>query len=90
MTCHFILHLPLRDFPLHFTATQRFPLQLDLLPERAPSGTAELLLRVQTQEGLQTGRQERTLWLLQRGGGLSLLQVGVSLSKAHGGTGRTH
>lgn len=71
----YILNLSLRYFPVHFKTTQRFPLQLDLLPEWASGGAAELLLRVQTQEGLQTRWQARTLWLLKCRGGLSLLQV---------------
>lgn len=71
-----ILDLHLRDFPVHFKATPRFPLQLDLLPERAAGGAAELLLRVQTQERFETRRQARTLRLLRCRGGLSLLQVG--------------
>lgn len=62
----YILNFSLRDIPVHFKATSRFPLQLDLLPERAAGGAAELLLRVQTQEGLQTRWPARTLWLLQR------------------------
>lgn len=71
----YILNLSLRDFPVHFKATPRFPLQPDLLPEWAAGGATELLLRVQTQEGLQTRWQARTLWFHQRRGGLSLLQV---------------
>lgn len=77
-----ILALPFRHVPVHFKATPRFPLQLDLVPERAAGGAAELLLRVQTQEGFETRRQTRTLRLLQHRGGLSLLQVGSSFKGA--------
>jgi len=70
-----ILRLPLRDFPVYFQATPRFPLQLDFLPERAAGGAAELLLRVQTQEGPPARGPARPLWVLQRRESLSLLQV---------------
>lgn len=68
-------HFCFRNFPVYFTSTQRLPVQLDLLPEWAAGGAAELLLRVQTQERLTTRRQTRALWLHRRRGGLSMLQV---------------
>lgn len=40
----YILNLYLRDVRLHFEETPRFPVQLDLLPERTAGGAAELLL----------------------------------------------
>ena len=73
----------LRDLPVYLKATPRLPLQPDLLPERAAGGAPELLLWVQTQEGLQTWRQARTLWLLSRRESLSLLQVRSLLVLLH-------
>lgn len=41
-----VINLSFRDFPVHFEATPRFPLQSDVLRERAAGGAAELLLWV--------------------------------------------
>lgn len=65
----------LRDVPVPFQEAPGLPLQPDLLPERPAGGEAELLLRVQAQEGFQARGPPQTLWLLQRRGGVSLLQV---------------
>lgn len=65
----------IRNVPVNFQEAPRLPLQPDLLPQRPAGGEAELLLRVQAQEGFQARGPPQALWLPQRRGRLSLLQV---------------
>lgn len=74
----------IRNVPVHFQEAPGLPLQPDLLPEWPAGREAELLLRVQAQEGFQARRPPQAFWLLQCRGGVSLLQVRSSITISAG------